>query len=382
MLLSMQHSKKLSPILIGALLVFASCNNASEPSPADNTKDRKVILVHWADNIIIPSYEKFEGVFDIMTAKAEAFTSSPDQTSLAALRLAWVDAYSEWQNVELFEFGPADKYTLRNFFNIYPTDVNGIVANMNDPSVNLDLPVSYARQGFPALDYLINGLAADDAGIINAYTADADAPKRIAYFNRVTSRMNTLLDKVVLEWSGAYRETFINNTGLDIGSSTGTVVNAFILHYERYIRSGKIGIPSGTAFGSSGLPFPEKVEAYYKRDISLALAENAHAAAMGFFNGTDIRNGENGPSLKSYLDALGAKDPSTGTLLSDIINGQFNAISAELLELSPDFYEQIQTDNQEMVDSYAAMQKLVRLLKVDMTSAMSVTITYTDNDGD
>jgi hypothetical protein len=35
-----------------------------------------------------------------------------------------------------------------------------------------------------------------------------------------------------------------------------------------------------------------------------------------------------------------------------------------------------------MADTYAAMQKLVRMLKVDMTSAMSITITYTDNDGD
>jgi hypothetical protein len=35
-----------------------------------------------------------------------------------------------------------------------------------------------------------------------------------------------------------------------------------------------------------------------------------------------------------------------------------------------------------MVDVYTEMQKLVRMLKVDMTSALSVTITYTDNDGD
>src|SRR3546814_19901140 len=56
------------------------------------------------------------------------------------------DVCSSDLNVELFEFGPADKYTLRNFFNIYPTDVAGIVSNMNDPSVNLALPASYARQ--------------------------------------------------------------------------------------------------------------------------------------------------------------------------------------------------------------------------------------------
>lgn len=363
-------------------ILFACGGNGSEPSPGDNSKDRKLILTHWVDNIIVPSYENFAEVFHAMVEKAELFTASPDQTTLLEFREAWAAAYLEWQRVELLEFGPADQYTLRNFFNIYPADVNGIVTNMNDPSVNLDLTAAYAQQGFPALDYLLNGVASDDAAILAAYTTDADAAKRLAYVDRIVDRMNTLLTSVTTAWNGAYRDTFINKTGLDIGSSFGLVVNAYVLHYERYIRSGKIGIPSGAAVGSTGVPYPERVEAYYQRDISRALAINAHQAAKDFFNGINITTGEEGPSLKSYLDALGAKDPTTGTMLSEIINDQFETISTELNQLLPDLYEQIKTDNTAMVETYAAMQKLVRILKVDMTSAMSVTITYTDNDGD
>lgn len=162
----------------------------------------------------------------------------------------------------------------------------------------------------------------------------------------------------------------------------GVAVNGYVLYYERYIRSGKIGIPSGAAIGSTGVPYPEKVEALFRRNISRALAQNAHNAAERFFNGKDATAGTEGPSFKSYLDALGAKDATSNTLLSDIINSQFEEISVELDQLSPDLYQQIETDNEKMADTYAAMQKLVRMLKVDMTSAMSVTITYTDNDGD
>lgn len=377
----MKHTKQLS--FFSFFLILLACGSKeNEPSPADNTKDRQVILTHWADNLIIPSYENFQEVFDVMLEKEAAFVSSPDEASLSAFRDAWADAYLAWQKVERFEFGPADKYTLRNFFNIYPTDVNGIVTNMNDPSSNLDLPASYARQGFPALDYLLNGVGSDDVAIVAAYTADPDADKRTAYLDRITHRMKTLLTNVISEWSGPYRDTFITKTGLDIGSSFGLVANAYVLYYERFIRSGKIGIPSGAAIGSTGIPSPERMEAYYKRDISKALAETAHQAAWDFFNGKAADTGEEGPSLQSYLDALGAKDPATGTLLSDIINDQFAAIDSELAQLSPNLYEQIQNDNQQMVETYAAMQKLVRILKVDMTSAMSVTITYTDNDGD
>ena len=131
-----------------------------------------------------------------------------------------------------------------------------------------------------------------------------------------------------------------------------------------------------------GTPYPEKVEAYYKRDISKSLVKTAHQAVIDFFNGKSINGGAEGPSLKSYLDGLDAKDASSGTLLSTIINNQFSTINDKVDELSSDFYNQIQTNNQAMVDVYTNMQTEVRYLKVDMTSAMSITITYTDNDGD
>ncbi len=363
------------------ILVFLpGCSkNETDPSPNNNDKDRGLILTHWVDKIVVPSYAKFKVKQDAMLVKADAFTTSPNTTTLTEFRTAWASAYAEWQKVELFEFGAADKYTLRNFFNIYPASVEGIAANIQNPSANLGLAGSYAMQGFPALDYLINGVGADDAAIIAYYTTEADAVKRINYLKKLTARMNTLLTGVIAEWNGPYRDTFISKTGLDIGSSMALVVNAYVLHYERFIRSGKFGIPAGVL---TSVPGPEKVEAYYKKDISLTLANNAHQAAIDFFNGVDVTTGTEGPSFKSYLNGLGAKDTSIGMLLSDVINDQFELIGGKLDALSSNFYQQIQTDNQKMISVYTEMQKTVRMLKVDMTSAMSITITYTDNDGD
>jgi predicted lipoprotein len=378
---ALEKSKTILTFIV--VVVLSSCDGSDEPSPIDDdSKDREAILMHWADNIIKPSYNNFSSKLDAMVSKADGFTASPNNASLLEFRSAWLTAYTEWQKVELFEFGPADKYTLRNFFNIYPADVAGIAANVNDPAVNLDLPASYARQGFPALDYLINGTGNDDATILQYYTTDTDAAKRLAYVDKVVSRMATLLSNVVTEWNGAYRDTFVASTGLDIGSSMGAVVNAYVLYYERYIRSGKIGIPAGIIGTLVGTSYPEKVEAYYKRDISKSLVKTAHQAVIDFFNGKSINGGAEGPSFKSYLDGLGAKDASSGTSLSTIINNQFSTINDKVDLLSSDFYNQIQTNNQAMVDVYTNMQTEVRYLKVDMTSAMSITITYTDNDGD
>ena len=192
--------------------------------------------------------------------------------------------------------------------------------------------------------------------------------------------MSSLLAAVMNDWNGAYRETFISKTGLDIGSSMSLMVNGFVLHYERFIRSGKFGIPSGAML--NGVVSPEKVEAFYIKDLSLTLAKTAHQAYVDFFNGKSTKTGTEGPSFKTYLNALNAKDAATGKTLSELLNAQFDAGKSKLDLLKPNLYEEVKTNNQAMINVYNEMQKAVRMLKVDMTSAMSITITYTDNDGD
>lgn len=377
------HLKKkyLLALSVGILWACGGTNNTDNPpTPVDEGKDRKAILTNLADNIIIPAYANFKVKFDQMVAKSEAFTSKPDNTSLTEFRTAWVDAYTEWQKVELFDFGPAEKQTLRNFFNIYPVNEKAIATNIADPTVNMDVPAAYSQQGFPALDYLINGLGSTDSAILSFYTTAPDAAKRIAYVKLLVSRMNSLLTKVMTDWNGTYRETFITKTGLDISSSTSLMVNGFVLHYERFIRSGKFGIPSGAML--NGVVAPEKVEAYYKKDLSLVLAQTAHQAVVDFFNGKSIKTGTEGPSFKTYLNALGAKDSATGLSLAELINTQFTASKNKIDALKLPLYEEIKTNNQAVKEVYNEMQKAVRMLKVDMTSAMSITITYTDNDGD
>lgn len=366
-------------ILFLAIATLSGCDR-DEPGKTDS-RDRTPMLIHWADNIIVPSYDSFRAKMEVLQGAADAFAEAPSQESLLRLRSAWVEAYSSWQTVELFEVGPAERYTLRNFFNIYPANVEAITVNIGDPSANLDVPSAYASQGFPALDYLINGVADSNESIVAFYTSADQGAARIAYLAKLVTRMVSLLDNVIQEWS-AYRDVFVSQTGLDIGSSTGLLVNAYVLHYERFIRSGKFGIPSGAMTTSGGTPYPEKVEAFYKRDISLALAKTAHQAVIDFFAGKDPATGEYGPSFRSYLDALEAKDAASGTLLSDIILQQLAEAQASMEPLSESLYQQVLENNGAMIAVFMEMQAATRMLKVDLTSAMGITITYTDNDGD
>ena len=364
----------------GFLWACGGSGSSPNPEPNDGIKDRKAVLTHLADEIILPSYANFKPKLDAMITKSQAFSAKPDATTLGELRQAWVDAYTEWQKVELFDVGPSNKAAIRNYYNIYPASVTGINEYIADPSTNLEVASSYDKQGFPALDYLLNGVGTTDAQVVAYYTTAVEGPKRLAYIKRITDHMNALITKVISDWNSSYRTDFTTKTGLDIGSPMGELVNGYVLHYERYIRSGKFGIPSGAML--NGVVSADKVEAFYKKDISKILAQTAHQAAIDFFNGKSVKSGQEGPSFKTYLNALGAKDSSTGMSLAEIINKQFETVNQKLSVLKPNLYEEVKTNNTGMVQVYTEMQKAVRMLKVDMTSAMSIVITYTDNDGD
>jgi predicted lipoprotein len=373
-------------VLVGTLWACSS-SNTNDPTPVTPVaptdqagSNRKAMLTNIADNIILPSYANFKTKLDGMLARSDAFTAKPDKTALADFRQAWVDAYTEWQKVELFDVGPAEQYTLRNFFNIYPTNAVGIEEYVAAGTGALDVASSYPKQGFPALDYLINGLGTTDDAIVARYTTATDAAKRIAYLKRLTTQMNTHFTTVYSAWTTGYRDTFIDCTALNAGCSTSKLVNGYVLNYERHIRSGKFGIPSGAM--TNGTVAPGTVEGLYKKDISRMLAQAAHQASVDLFNGKSVKTGEEGPGLKSYLNALGAKDSSTGALLTTLINNQLTAITQQLATLKPNLYTEVQTNNAAMVATYTQMQRITRMLKVDMTTAMSITITYTDNDGD
>jgi hypothetical protein len=51
----------------------------------------------------------------------------------------------------------------------------GIEANISTSAYNLTLLSQFDKQGFPALDYLINGLSTTDAGIVNYYSINSNA---------------------------------------------------------------------------------------------------------------------------------------------------------------------------------------------------------------
>lgn len=367
----------ISVLLIIALVVLSCNKDKGSDQPRDNF-DRKALLTHAADNIIIPAYTNFQSVFNEMKAAADAFTASPDVARLSNLRSKWRAAYLAWQQVELFSFGPAENVLLRNYFNIYPTNISLLRSHISLGTYNLEELANNKVQGFSALDYLFNGAGANDAEILANYITGPDASKWKKYVTDVLNTMSTKITKVVGDWKGSYRGHFIGSDGTGAGSSLSIMVNEYIMNFERFLRSGKFSIPAGLM---SGTPAPDKVEALYAKDFGMDLAKTALKTSRDFFQGKAFNTSSTGPGLKSYLQALGQNNANVATLDTNIEN-QFTVLEAKMNSLGGSVYDAIVNNRTGVLALYDEFQKQVRFLKVDMTSAIGISISYTDNDGD
>lgn len=375
----MKNNKLVHWVITALLLLgMGACNKDSgdDSNNPGNGYNRKEMLTHLADNLIIPAYAGFASDMDALKAAADAFAASPATGTLTALRSQYQKTYISWQKVELYDFGPS--VNNRNFFNIYPTDVSLLESYVGSGSYNLELLVNNKVQGFPALDYLINGVAADDAAIIVKYTSDGSASGRKKYLTEVVAKMKAKIDPVLAAWKGTYRDAFIAADGSGAGSSLSLMTNEYIMYFERFLRSGKYAIPSGAM---SGTPLPESVEALYSKDMGTQLATTALQACQDFYQGKDFKTGAQGPGLNAYLKALASTNAEASTLAARI-DSQFGVLKTKASSLGGSIYDAVKTNRTSVLDLYDEFQVQVRHLKVDMTSAIGISITYTDNDGD
>ncbi len=358
-------------------ILLVSCDDSGENGTTTDGFDQEALLSNLGENYIIPAYTNLGGDINQLETSVAAFANTSDISNLQAVRGSFEVAYKSWQSCSMLEFGPADATILRGSMNIYPTNTTQIESNIESGNYNLDAASNASAKGLPAMDYLLYGTGFDEAEVVAYFTDETFGAARLQYLQNIATDMRVKVDAVLQEWvpsGGNYLDTFVSSTGTSVGSSLGLMVNALMLDYERFVRDGKIGIPAGVR--SAGVTRPTAVEANYS-EMSKELAVECLNAYQKLYLGNALQTDASGQGLDDYLTALGREQ------LSQDIDAQFTTVINDLsaLEDRP-LSVTISSNNQSVLDVYAEMQKLVVLLKVDMTSALGVLISYQDNDGD
>ncbi len=365
-------------LICHSLALITSCNKKDDENTSGSETLRREILTNIGNNIIIPNYYDLKVKAEALDASIRTFNEDPGEESLTQVRLAFTEAYKAWQYASVFEIGPAEAEILRASVNTFPANVNQINNNITSGTYNLGAANNLSAKGFPAIDYLLYGLAQENADLITCYSSMEDAENRKNYLADISADLKEKTNTVHHEWTstgGNYIEYFINTSGTDVGSSFGELVNELNFDYE-VIKNPKVGIPLGKK--SLGQKLPESVEAYYS-GISKDLALLNVKAIEDIYSGRS-KAGTEGKGLDDYLNQLNAQ--YNGGSLSAAIRSQFDIVKSKI-QVIPDPLSDAIINHQSIVEeAYSEIQKMVVLLKTDMPSAMGVLITYQDNDGD
>ena len=368
-------------ISISILSIFIiSCSSSPDDEQSIIPEfDRSAVLKNYADNIIIPRLNNFRSSVDYLKESGDAYVDSPNITTYTELHNSWLEAYINWQYVEMFNIGKAEEIMFFSKTNTFPVNEGRIQENKNNQKTNLSNPNDWSCQGFPGLDYMIHGIANTENEIINQYIQN---PLNGKYLKVVLNELNNNTDLVLNDWN-TYRNTFVNSIENTATSAFNMLTNDFVYYFEKGLRTNKIGIPSGVF---SNNPLSNKVEAYYSskngiEDVSRDLIENALNAVDLVFQGKSSNQSPVGPSFKTYLDFIKANNVSADDIGSIVVN-KIQTANQKILDLNKNFINQVENDNGKMLAAFDALQTIVVNLKTDMLSLFNVAVDYTDADGD
>ena len=362
-------------IILLSSTLFQACNEDTQITDCNTTFDQSAMFTNIAYNLILPAYDDLQNQVDNLYTKINLFVTAPTVVTLEEVRMAHIEAYLAWQKAAQYEFGPAEEVFLRSVCNNFPANIEEIESNIQAEMYKADAFDTYDK-GFPALDYLLFGIAENNNNLIVEKYINQQG--YCQYLKDIVVDMQERITTVNDAWKNGYTGTFINRRGTAAGTSLSLLVNALNQNYE-LIKREKLGIPSGVL--TLDFPNPERVEAPYSgQSIRFVIA--ALEASQNLYLGVS-NTGQNGLGLDDYLLEVDAKK-ADGTSLNTAIQERFQTAINTATNLGENnrLDELINTDRTSSVSAYNDVVKQLVNIKTDMPSVLCVSITYVDNPSD
>lgn len=352
---------RLTTLLLGSLLLLTQCK---DQPVTENRCDRKLMLQHYAEQLILPGFQKVADEVTRLKTDWNSFKTQPDSAGIMVLQQQWVITYKAWIAVNAFNFGPAAaaglKLTLQEEIGQFPADRNRIESQITAKDFSTDNAFRNAR-GFLALEYL---LFKQPEFLIG----QAD---RRDYFNAVLQHLENEVNVVKSGWESE-KNDFIADTDSDAGGSLSVLYNGMLGNFEG-LKNYKIGAPMGLN-NFFMAPEPELVEGYYS-GLSLEFVKLHLQHLETIYEGA----APDGVGLRDYLECL-----EGGPALISGIDASLKTIHARLDAVPTDqpLSELMSTADPSILPFYNALKDHVHFFGSDMSSVLGIAITFDSGDGD
>lgn len=359
-------------LLSSALVLVAGCRNSKDDP---KSYDIQGTLAPIAEETIIPAHQIFLNETEALKEECIDFLSRQDLEALTDLQNQLLITQQKWSACEAFEFGEAADLYIHSRIGKWPTNPFLIEqwASGND-SITRDFIESRgaSSRGLPAIEYLLFDKPLDST--LAQMTIASAAAQRRAYLFGLCENLQLKADLLHEFWAPGgsnYGGRWANSSETGLDHPMSLLINRTIGLLEEVAKK-KIGTPLGKFDWE--VAQPDMVEA--------GLSSNSLELAIMNCNSLfQIHTGvRSGGGISAALDALEAK--FDGESLSTFIDERFQLVLESLDRIDTPLKEAVIGEYEKVDLAYSRLRDLLTLYKADLASALSVTVTVSDNDGD
>jgi len=281
---------------------MAACGGGDGGGSGDGSGgfDDRQIIVDFADQVVIPTYELLDERSAGLDAAVGALAGAPTDENLDAARQAWVDLRVPWEESEAFLFGPVESENWDPAMDTWPLnkdDLDNVLESSDEftPDFIANLPDS--QKGFHTVEYLLWGQEGEK-------TADQLTERELDYLAALSQELTVVTANLATSWTdgeggqAAYREVF---------TTAGESGNAFypsLGSAAQEILDGMSGICDEVANGKIAAPFdardPDLVESQYSFN-SLPDFQDNMRSVLNAYTGDFPAGGTEGRGLDEYV---------------------------------------------------------------------------------
>lgn len=328
-------------------------DNTDTQAVADSDTSYQAIFTAVADEVFIPSYQSFadqteswSSTENAVSAYCSAIGTDSESEALAAAQSQWRAVMAQWQQIEMYQFGPItdNGSNMRQRIYSWPDSISScaidqqVVLAAADDDYDISGQVNQAR-GLDTLEYLLfnRDLTHTCPSQIttvdnwNSLTETVQKRTRCEFAERVAADVHDNANTLLKSWradGGNFRQALINSGSEGGAFETQTAaMNALsdaLFYADKNTKDEKLGVPLGLHPDCDALTCAQARESIYSNNSLENIKNNLigfrSVYTTAFEPQLDGKNfPEYGDEIRQYVDdAIAAIDANDSTLASDI----------------------------------------------------------------
>ena len=366
----MKNSKYQGLVFCVVVIMLMGCSGGTEGMPeinATQTLKNDIIRVAGQD-IILTGLHDFQDASISLNIMANTFLSSPTSETLSQIQSAWASAQNAWQATASYQFGPVEDERISNQINFWPkrpATIDAVLSGSETLSTENVAAFGATKKGLPVLEYVLFDHVNGDAVVLSSFQS---SDRKKAYLLGLTADLVTNAESLTHAWSVSgnnYVASFLSST-----NALNMMLNQMVFVLED-IKNTKVGTPLGVS--SRGATQPDSVESQQSQRSLSHIKQSLDSLDTLFTGRVDNRDAA---GMDDYLDHLGF------TTLKERINAQLDLVETQIDGFSLPLWQAVDTASDDVTLLYTELTTLLRLVKVDMATAINETVHFNDSDGD